>query len=276
MSLTEKYRPRRLADVAGQPSAVSQLRGWLEAPSSHAFIFAGSTGTGKTTIARCLAAELGCDVAEAECGGLIEIGSGDQTADAVRDQIRALGMRPMFGSGWRVLVLSEGDRMSTAVQYLWLDALESIPPRCVVIMTTNRLDKLERRLETRFETIVLQHDPSAMLADAQRLADRIWSEETGRTDSPRVRAIAGAIVDGELSLRALVRGLEPLIRSAKQRTTQEALSFAEASPVPQPAANAFWGTSDGLYMVRLAKSLGVCVETLAKATGFATERIETI
>jgi hypothetical protein len=91
-----------------------------------------------------------------------------------------------------------------------------------------------------------------------------------------VRAIAGAIVDGELSLRALVRGLEPLIRAAKQRTTQEALSFAEVSPDAPRAANAFWETPDGLYMVRLARSLGVGIETLAKATGFATERIETV
>jgi replication-associated recombination protein RarA len=275
MTLTEKYRPARLDEVVGQPEAVTRLRGWLKNPSSCAFILAGSTGTGKTTLARCLAAELGCDVAEAECGGLIEIGSGDQTADTVRDQIRTLGLRPMFGSGWRVLVLSEGDRMSEAVQYLWLDALEALPSRVVVVFTTNYLSRIKRRLADRCEVIVMTHDPDVMMADAQRLADRIWSEETGRADSPRLRAIAGAIIDGELSLRALVRGLEPLIRSAKQRTTQEALSFAESPPVAQRAANEFWATSDGLYMVRLARSLGVDVETLGKATGFTRERLET-
>jgi hypothetical protein len=165
--------------------------------------------------------------------------------------------------------------MAQAVQYLWLDALEALPPRCVVVFTTNYLDKIARRLADRCEVIAMSHDPDVMMADAQRLADRIWSEETGRSDAPRVRAIAGAIVNGELSLRALVRGLEPLIRSAKQRTAQPALSFAESPAVAPRAANAFWQTSDGLYMVRLARSLGVDIETLGKATGFTRERIET-
>jgi len=81
----DKYRPRTLAEVAGQSEAVAVLRDFAAMPYSWAFILAGDTGTGKTSAAWALAADLGCDIdfAPPEFGGLFSIPSGEHNADAI-------------------------------------------------------------------------------------------------------------------------------------------------------------------------------------------------
>jgi DNA polymerase III gamma/tau subunit len=70
--LVEKYRPRTLADLIGQPDAVEQLTLWLADPYPVAFLFEGESGTGKSSAALALAHDLGVDVEEGEFGGLFE------------------------------------------------------------------------------------------------------------------------------------------------------------------------------------------------------------
>src|ERR1043166_8746291 len=103
--LPDKYRPQRLADVAGQAPVVRQLAAFAADPYPAAFLFHGPTGTGKTSCACALAAELGVDVAQGELGGLWSIASGEQTAASVRAALSGLATAPWYGSGWRVLVV---------------------------------------------------------------------------------------------------------------------------------------------------------------------------
>ena len=79
MNLTEKHRPRSLSELVGQDEILLQLRDYLDDPVSTAMIFSGPTGTGKTSAAKALAAELGCDL-DSLCGGCIELASGDHAA----------------------------------------------------------------------------------------------------------------------------------------------------------------------------------------------------
>ena len=76
----------------------------------------GETGTGKTTAALALAAALGCDVTQnpPEFGGLTVVASGEQTADTVRDLEKFMWRCPFHGSGWKVVVVNEADRMHPA------------------------------------------------------------------------------------------------------------------------------------------------------------------
>src|ERR1700716_4308654 len=99
-----KYRPRQLAEVLGQPSVVSGLASFAAEPYPTAFLFAGESGTGKTSAAHALARELGIDADAEEMGGLFEVPSGELTADAVRAAMRGLHYCPMFSrTGWRML-----------------------------------------------------------------------------------------------------------------------------------------------------------------------------
>lgn len=127
--LCRKYRPKCLDDVLGQPGVVDQLRVFLRDPHPAAFLFHGESGVGKTATAYALASELGCVVDEDEMGGLREIPSGEMNGDGVRAATKYLHYYPLMGSGWKVLIANEADRMSPQAETLWLDFLERIPAK---------------------------------------------------------------------------------------------------------------------------------------------------
>ena len=152
-SLVSKYRPQKLREVRGQPEAVRALRSFAAAPFAHAFVFSGPTGVGKTAAARALAIELGVAADQEELGGLYEIPSGQQDGRAVEDLLRTLRLRPLFGSGWRLAIINEADRMTAQAETIWLDGLENLPERVVVIFTTNAPERLTDRLTSRCEAV---------------------------------------------------------------------------------------------------------------------------
>lgn len=224
VALTEKHRPRTLADLAGQADAVRQLGAFLDAPHPVAFLFDGPTGVGKTSAALALANDLGVD----PDWGLHRIGSGEQDGEAVATALRALRFVAP-GSGWKMILVDEADFMSQKAAQLWLSALEDLPPRSVIVFTTNHVGRFPDRFMDRLERITFRSDGETLLADAQALVSRVWAEETGRSDAPSVAALPGLVDScGHLSFRRVVSALAPLVREARRR--------AAAPPVAPPAA----------------------------------------
>jgi replication-associated recombination protein RarA len=213
VSLSEKYRPRTLDQVIGQGAVVFRVESFLEAPYSTAFLFEGPTGVGKTTIALALAAELGA----VEFGGLEIIKSGMQDAEAVETVLRSLHFAPMLGSGWKVVIVDEADYMSPKAAQLWLSALEDLPPKSVVIFTTNKAEKFPDRFLDRCERFAFEANAGNCLQDVQALVDRIWAAEVPGVKTPDARELDLIVNDGQISYRRVVRQLEPLIAEAKRR-----------------------------------------------------------
>ncbi len=211
-SLVDKYRPTSLANLKGQPKASEYLTRYASGPYSVAMLFAGETGTGKTSAAGCLAAELGCDVKLAELGGVWSIASGEQTADSVRAVWSNLSQIPMFGSGWKILVCNEADRMSAVAETIWLDRLENLPARCTVIFTTNYPDRLSQRLRDRCLRVDFEGTAKKLLKVAAEALCEIWNHE--RPNTPRLPEsfleLAKSAVDGAgmLSFRRAVQLLQ--------------------------------------------------------------------
>lgn len=184
MNLCEKYEPETLSDVLGQDDAVLQLSEFVSNPYPTAFLFAGATGVGKTASAHCLARELGCDMESGEMGGVFEIPSGSQDTESVRNMLRTLRTRPMFGSGWRVLIVNEADRMNRSAEMIWLDGLEKLPPRTVIVFTTNEPERLSQRFRTRCEEIEFADDTQDLAPAVQGMLDNVWLAETGEPECP--------------------------------------------------------------------------------------------
>src|SRR5262245_49789745 len=184
--LVEKYRPRTLADIVGQPDIVEQLTLFAREPYPAAFMFSGETGTGKSSAAFALARELGVDVDEGEFGGLSQIASGEQTGETVRTIMNGMRTRPWSGSGWRVLIVNEADAMTANAAIIWLDVLENLPTETVVIFTTNAANRIPGRLRDRCERHHFESGWLVLMPHLQQLADRVWREEVGEESAPDV------------------------------------------------------------------------------------------
>lgn len=178
-NLLEKYRPRSLGELLGQPWASHQLQLFAQQPYSAAFLFEGDTGTGKTSAALLLAEALGVQIEQGPFGGLHQIASGEQTGETVRRMMESLRCRPFFGSGWKVLVVNEADAMTPNAAFVWLDALEDLPPQTVIIFTTNAAGRIPARLRDRCERLAFESSALLLRPYLQELTDRSRKEGGG-------------------------------------------------------------------------------------------------
>jgi replication-associated recombination protein RarA len=207
--LTERYRPTSLDALWGQEAVVKVLRKFLEKPHPAAFIFEGETGTGKTSAALALAAGLGCRVDQAEYGGVWQIASGEQTADAVREMSQRMWITPLMGSGWKVIIVNECDRMARPAEMIWLDVLENLPRRTVVVFTTNDSANLSQRFRDRCSRLSFESDATTLRASAIAFAAAVWKAETGRKPKPgqTEQIVADAESGEQISFRRVVQEL---------------------------------------------------------------------
>ena len=222
-ALTVRYRPRRLAQLQGQPEAVATLAEFIAAPYPCAFILAGATGTGKSSAAYALAGELGCDLTQGEFGGVFSIPSGEHTAAALKETWPYLYSTPFYSArGWKVLIVNEVEELKAAIEQAWLDRLEDIPPKTVIVFTTNALDTLPDRFVDRCIGGVLEFRASAddLAEPARALARSIWHAEVSQEIPADVleRVVKSSIRAGTISFRRIVQALVGPIMAAKART----------------------------------------------------------
>lgn len=232
-----RYEPRLSSPASGKASIRLRVREWLDHllfvgydvvahlqefagnPYPMAWLFEGETGTGKTTAAMALAAELGCDIDQQELGGVHVIASGEQTADAVRQTCRQMHLTPLYGSGWQVVIVNEVDRMSPQAETVWLDRLEQLPRRAVVVFSTNHPDRLSQRFRDRCTRLRFESAKGKLSLAAYSLCCAIWRQE--RRDEPDMSVIARVVEDategGRLSLRRVVQVLSVAMSRAQPR-----------------------------------------------------------
>ena len=159
-SLYRKYRPQTFADVVGQSHVVSTLeRAVLEGKASHAYLFCGPRGTGKTTMARILAKALMCEqapghlpdgtceqcrlIASGDHPDVLEIDAASNTGvDNVRDVIIGrVSYAPVRGR-CKVYIIDEVHMLTPAAFNALLKTLEEPPDHVVFIMCTTDPQKV--------------------------------------------------------------------------------------------------------------------------------------
>ena len=105
---TEKYRPRSLDGIVGNPGAARQMREWAESwdagiPEKRALVLIGTPGIGKTSSAEALARDMGW--------GIVEMNASDQrTGDAIRNVALRASHYDTFGSDGKFKSASKGER----------------------------------------------------------------------------------------------------------------------------------------------------------------------
>lgn len=144
-SLYRAYRPQTFDEVAGQEHVTKPLAEQVASgKAGHAYLFAGSRGLGKTTVARILAKELGC--AERD---LYEI---DAASNNSVEDIRALseGVYTLpFVSPVKVYILDEAHMLSRSAWNAFLKTLEEPPAHAVFILATTEFERVPETVVSR-------------------------------------------------------------------------------------------------------------------------------
>lgn len=159
-ALYRKYRPKQWEQVVGQDHVVTTLKNAIAADRvAHAYLFAGSRGTGKTTLARLLAKAVNCLNPDAtkrpdnECEhckavnenrflDLIEIDAASNTSvDDVRDLRDKINFSPSQGK-YKIYIIDEVHMLSTAAFNALLKTLEEPPPHAIFVLATTEIHKI--------------------------------------------------------------------------------------------------------------------------------------
>ncbi len=162
-----KYRPRKLAEVVGQTSAVTYLRGMLKTKKvPHVLLFTGESGVGKTTLARIVAKSLGCH----SSSDLQEINAAVDTGiNTIRAIDRQKDSYPMVSKS-RVWILDEAQRFTKDAQSALLKILEEPQPWVYFAICTTDPQNLLPTVRNRCTTVKLDAIEDK---DLEALIDRV-------------------------------------------------------------------------------------------------------
>jgi DNA polymerase III subunit gamma/tau len=158
-SLYRRHRPRTFADVVGQEHVVRTLRNAVEQGKvHHAYLFVGSRGTGKTSMAKILAACLNCErgptiepcgqcesctsIASATSLDVIEMdAASNNSVDDIRELREKVAYAPVSGRH-KVYILDEAHMLSSQAWNAFLKTLEEPPPRTIFVLATTEAQKV--------------------------------------------------------------------------------------------------------------------------------------
>ena len=150
-ALYRKYRPQTFNDIVGQNHIVSVLKNAIEKNQiSHAYLFYGPRGTGKTSIAKIFANEVNKnEVYQKENVDIIEIDAASNNGvDEVRDIKEAIKFLPSEGK-YKVYISDEVHMLTTAAFNALLKTLEEPPAHVIFILATTEIHKIPATILSR-------------------------------------------------------------------------------------------------------------------------------
>jgi DNA polymerase-3 subunit gamma/tau len=204
-SLYRRHRPGSFDEVVGQTHVVRTLRNAVEGGKvHHAYLFVGSRGTGKTSMAKILARSLNCERGGptvnpcGECESCVTIAAGtsvdviemdaasNRSVDDVRDLRERVAYAPA-GGHWKVYILDEAHMLTKEAWNAFLKTLEEPPPNTVFVLATTESHKVMATIADRCQRFDFQR-PS--LEQISEVLDRVAAAESIEVDEGAAAMIA--------------------------------------------------------------------------------------
>jgi DNA polymerase-3 subunit gamma/tau len=204
-SLYRRHRPGSFDEVVGQQHVVRTLRNAVEQGKvHHAYLFVGSRGTGKTSMAKILARSLNCERGGptvtpcGECESCVTIAAGtsidviemdaasNRSVDDVRDLRERVAYAPA-GGRWKVYILDEAHMLTKEAWNAFLKTLEEPPPNTVFVLATTEAHKVMATIADRCQRFDFQR-PS--LEQITEVLDRVAAAESIQLDPGAAAMIA--------------------------------------------------------------------------------------
>jgi len=243
-SLYRKYRSQTFGDLVGQEAASRALQGAIiGARVSHAYLFSGSRGTGKTSAARLLAKALNCsgrprDSAEPcnQCQSCVEMTSGsaldlieidaasNRGIDEIRDLREKVNLAPALGP-FKVYIIDEAHMLTEPAFNALLKTLEEPPAHVVFVLCTTDAQKI----------------PLTVIGRCQQFVFRRHSEEQITSRLTHIALSEKVQVDAE-AMQLIARTAQGSMRDAVGLLDQ--LVPLAAGPISLEGARALLGIAD--------------------------------
>lgn len=219
--LYRKYRPQKFSQIVGQDHVVKVLEGALkEGNISHAYLFSGSRGTGKTSVARIFAKEIGCsenDLYEIDAAS----NRGIDDIRAIRESVATLP----FDSKYKVYIVDEVHMLTKEAFNALLKTLEEPPAHVIFILATTEMEKLPETVISRCQTFSFRKPSQETL---KKMVAAVAKKE-GLTLEPASADLIALLSEG--SFRDALGILQKVFTSSKdKKVSPEEVEMVTGAP----------------------------------------------
>ena len=221
IALYRKYRPENFTDVIGQDHIVKAISGALASGKvAHAYLLCGPRGTGKTTIARIIARELGTsanDIYEMDAASNRKI----EDARDINENVRTMP----FDSKYKVYILDEVHMLTKEAWNALLKTIEEPPAHVIFILATTELEKVPDTIVSRCQTFTFKKPTDAILAQVVKNT----AEKEGYTLQEGGAELIALLADG--AFRDALGTLQKIISFSKdKKISKEEIESVTGAP----------------------------------------------